>query len=380
VIRSVRATAVAIVLLAVSASPAAAAKIAYRAGKQVVVVYLDDGFRQPIASPNAGPLRWSGDGRFLAIGDRIVGRTTLPTAEVTWAPTGARAAFVTRRGGVRIWTPTRRTVVVPNGWGAQRVAWGPSGALAIGRAVCRGACGSPSLKELWTWRAGRLTRLLGPLPGDQVPFPFAWSRGGVLWWDWPVSGSVAADGVSLYRNSTRLATVLMYPDYVAACGPHLALAAGGDRYAMHGKRLLWDGRDVSRDPGRSWVSPACTPAGRLVAAASANTVPPRIGREHRAIWQLLPTRRRLTQPPPGWTDEYPRLLADGSLLFVRTRQTARKVAGRWQTTQHGRIELLRGGRLRQVAESTIVENDIGAALSLGYYGHYDWPDLLAVSG
>ena len=74
--------------------------IAFRDGKQVVVVYLDDGFRQPIVSPNAGPLRWSRDGRLLAIGGRIVGRTTLPAPNVSWAPTGERAAYVTRRGGV----------------------------------------------------------------------------------------------------------------------------------------------------------------------------------------------------------------------------------------------------------------------------------------
>jgi hypothetical protein len=56
------------------------------------------------------------------------------------------------------------------------------------------------------------------------------------------------------------------------------------------------------------------------------------------------------------------------------------VNGQWQTTQRGRVELLRGGRLAQVAESTLTENEIGARYPLGYYGHYDWPDLLAVSG
>src|SRR5207244_411670 len=89
------------------------------------------------------------------------------------------------------------------------------------------------------------------------------------------SASIAADGLPLFANRTHLADTLVYPDYVSVCGSHLAVAQGGDRYAMHGKRIVFDGRDVSRDRSRSWVSPSCSADGTtLVAAASVNPAPP----------------------------------------------------------------------------------------------------------
>jgi hypothetical protein len=187
--------------------------------------------------------------------------------------------------------------------------------------------------------------------------------GRALWWSWE-SASIAADGARLYADRAHVADTLPYPDYVSVCGSHVAAAAGHDRYAMHGKRIVFDGRDVSRDPSRSWVSPSCN--GRtLVAAASVNTTPPRIGHEHRSIWQLLPTRRRLTSPPAGFTDEFPRLLPDGSVLFVRTRSHSTRT----QLYGVGAIELLRGGKLAALGS---------AGRAANYYGHYDWPDLVAV--
>src|SRR5437667_367285 len=81
--------------------------------------------------------------------------------------------------------------------------------LALGRAVCRGACGRPSHTEIWIWRDGSLRRIIGPLHGDQTPMPFAWHNGHLLWWDYPDSGSIAADGVALYENKRRIAESLM---------------------------------------------------------------------------------------------------------------------------------------------------------------------------
>jgi hypothetical protein len=379
----VRALAVALGFAALAtpaASAALHAKIAYVHAKKAVIVSLGSPVRQPIAVSETGPPHWSGDGRLLSIGGYVVGRVRLPAAELVWAPTGERAAYVTKQGGAGVWTPgSGRREVVANGWGAQSAAWSNDGSLALGRAVCRAACGRPSHREVWVWRRGSLRRIVGALVGDQTPMPFAWSRGRVLWWNWPDSGSVAADGVALYANARQIADALMYRDYVDACGTHLAIAAGGDRYAMHGKRILFDGRDASRDPSRSWVSPSCTADGRLVAAASANTVPNLIGRERRSIWQLLPLRKQLTRPPVGWTDETPSLLQDGSVLFVRTRQTSRKVNGQWITTQRGTLELLRAGRLSKVASIGFTANGVTTdGAMLNYYGHYAWPSMLAV--
>jgi hypothetical protein len=355
------------------------AKLLYVHGRRALIVYVGSPLLQPILLKQTGPPHWSGDGRLISIGGWVVGRARLPTTEVIWAPTGELAAYVTKSGGVSVWTPARgRRQVVPDGWGAQSLAWSRGGSLALGRAVCHGACGRPSHKEIWVWRRGSpLRRIVGPLPGDQTPMPFAWRGDRVLWWDWPNSGSIAADGVALYEGSRRIAGVLMYRDYADVCGVHLAVAAGGDRYAMHGKRIVFDGRDVSRDPSRSWVSPSCLPSGALVAAASINAVPNRIGREARSIWRLLPTRRRLTLPPAGWTDETPHLLPNGSVLFVRTRQTSRKMERQWVTTTRGRIELLSRGRLTQVAAVSFSARD-STGDWLNYYGHYDWASRLAV--
>jgi len=232
--------------------------------------------------------------------------------------------------------------------------------------------------EIWVWRRGSpLRRVVKPLLGDQTPMPFAWWRGRVLWWDWPDSGSIAADGVALYANARRVTTALMYADYATVCRRHLAVAAGGDRYAMHGKRILFDGRDVSRDASRSWVSPSCLPDGTLVAAASKNVVPNRIGREARSIWRLLPSRKQLTHPPSGWTDESPHAFPGGSIVFVRTRQTSRKVGGDWVTTTRGRIERLAGSTLTQVATVQWSAAETSSDW-INYYGHYDWPSRLAV--
>ena len=221
---------------------------------------------------------------------------------------------------------------------------------------------------------------MAPLRGVSRPIIAGFAPDGrVLWWlDPQGSGSIAADGLPLYANRGRVSSTLVFRDYVIRCGGHLAVVAGGDRYATHRKRILFDGRDVSDDSTRSWVSPSCTANGRLVAAAGRNWEENRFGAEHRAIWQLLPTRRQLTRPPRGWTDESPHLLTDGSVLFVRTRQTARQQNGHWITTNRGLLEREAGGRLTRIAVLTFATKDTSGDW-LNFYGHYDWPDRMAVS-
>ena len=182
----------------------------------------------------------------------------------------------------------------------------------------------------------------------------------------------------LYANQSRIVTTLVFRDYVVRCGRHLAVVSGGDRYATHDKSILFDGRNVSDDTTRSWVSPSCTAAGRLVAAAGRNWVEKRFGLEHRAIWQLLPGRRQLTRPPAGWTDESPHLLGDGSVLFVRAHQTARKQNGEWIATTHGLLEHLVRGKLTRLADLTFAAKETSGDF-LNFYGHYNWPDRIAIS-
>ena len=336
------------------ATPAAGAgapagQVAFLDRGALHVVDLATGSRRVVATHVSGPPGLSGDGKLVSVGGRIVGGPTLTNERLVWAPTGETAAYQTQAGAVFTWSPsTGRRVVVRASWGATSFAWGRNGALALGRSVCHVPCGVPLHQEVWIRRDGSLRRVAGPLRGVQMP-------------------QIAADGLPLYADRTHVADTLVYPDYVSVCGGHLAVAQGGDRYAMHGKHIVFDGRDVSRDPSRSWVSPSCSAAGTtLVAAASVNATPPRIGREHRAIWQLLPTRKRLTSPPADFTDELPRLLRDGSVVFVRTRSHSTGL----QLYGLGAVELLRGGRLTALGSAGRASN---------YYGHYDWPDLVAVS-
>jgi hypothetical protein len=362
----VRVFASALAALTLAAPGPPTGRIAFRDGRTVTILYAS-GFRQPIDAPGHGALRFSGDGRLLSIGGAVVGRVRLPAETLEWSRVGETAAYVTTRGGVATWSPAGRRTILRDGWGATTVAWNGDGSLAIGRALCIGACGRPIHKEVWVRSAaGALTRVAGPLAGDQSPMPFAWWAGAPLWWDWPGSGSIAADGVLLYGGARRISSGLMYRDYVSVCGSSIAVAAGGDRYAMHGKRILFNGIDVSKDVSRSWVSPSCSGDGTVVAAASRNTTPPRIGREHRAIWQLVPRRKQLTRPPLGRTDEYPRVMPDGSLLFIRTRTVSTQLS----LYGVGTIELLRHGKLTALGTTSRADN---------YYGHYAWPDLVAVA-
>lgn len=358
-------------------------KLLARDGNRLQLKYLDrvTPFVQPL-TPTPGVLAFSGDGRLMSIGGTIVGRATLPAKQFVWAPTGERAAYINTQYGVVEWTPsTGKREVEPNGWGAEPwfdglgLAWGPRGVLAVARR-----------NEIWVIEPnGSSHRLVGPIApncctgGPDIPVPFAWVGNHILWWDWPGSGSVASDGVSLYEDNTKLGTTLMYKDYIAVCGSHVAFVQGVDRESMDNKSIVFDSRDVSNDRTHSWSTPACTATGRIVASASRNIVPSNTIETHRAIWQLLPTRKQLTRPPWGWSDEDPHLYANGDMLFVRTRATFKKTTTSYDATQTGRVMLLSHGRLTQVATVGFTEDQLSGVYPIEFYGHYDWSHNLAVS-
>ena len=154
------------VALALPASSAGGdAKIAYVLGQRATIVYLGSPLRQPIVVTKSGPPRWSGDGRLLSIGGWVVGRARLPALQLEWAPSGETAAYQTKDGAVRLWTPTKSETVVAPGWGATSLAWGRDGELALGRSVCHVPCGTPRHQEVWVWRHRALRRVAGPLRG-----------------------------------------------------------------------------------------------------------------------------------------------------------------------------------------------------------------------
>src|SRR5438067_3714621 len=314
---TVRVVAIAIAVLALAGSAARAGasgpRVAYvHAGKLIVEDLATRAQHVVLTGAGLGPVAWSGDGRLVSDGGRVVGGPAFPSPPV-WAPEGETAAYLSTGGAVRVWTPTTGSrTIVPRTWGARSLAWGPDGELALGRKHP-----DRTHQEVWTWRNGSLRRIEGPIHGDTTPIVEGFAPDGrVLWWnDLFDSGSIRSDGLGLYAGTRRLGRTLVFPDFVSTCGSHLVYAQGRDRYTTRGKSIVYDGVDVSPDPTRSWVSPSCNGT-TVVAAAGRNWWEPRIGRgELRSIWQLVPTRAQLTDPPAGWTDEDPRVLADGSILF-----------------------------------------------------------------
>ena len=355
-------------------------RVAYVHGGNLIVADLATGASKVVLhDAPLGPVAWSGDGALVSDAGRVAGGATLPTTRIAWAPEGETAAYLTKAGAVRIWTPAAGSkTILPAGWGARSIAWGQGGRLALGRKAA--PFGKPfAHEEVWVWHAGSLRRIVGPITVDTTPIVEGFAPdGAVLWWnDLFDSASIAADGLRLFANRTPLAKTLVFPDFVHVCGAHLVYAKGIARETTKGKSIVYDGRDVSHDTGLSWVSPSCNGT-EVVAAAGRNWWEPgRIGSgELRSIWELVPRRARLTRPPAGWTDEDPTVLPDGSVLFVRTRET---FPGNLRTTLHAGLDLLRAGAVKPIASLTTTVDEMSSAWVPNYYGHYGWPSIVAVA-
>lgn len=377
--------AVAVAVLALAGSAAAAPtgeRVAYVHDGSLVVLDLSSGTSTVVMrnAPPYGPVAWSGDGKLVSDAGRIPGGPTLPTTHPVWAREGETAAYLTGPygGAVRLWTPHGSRTILPASWGARTLAWGPGGELAIGRQV-HVHRGPFTHQEVWVWHAGALRRVAGPWGPDATPIVEGFDpRGRVLWWsDRFESASVLQDGVELSANRTPLDTTLVWSDTVQLCGDHLVYQRGGDRYTTKGKSIVYDGRDVSRDARLSWVSPSCNGT-EVVAAAGRNWWERRFGEEARSLWELVPTRERLTRPRAGWTDEFPSVLPDGSVLFVRSRSFADRTAAGWVMDVRAGLDLLRGGAVEPLASLSLSVNE-SDAFTPNWYGHYAWPQLVAVT-
>jgi hypothetical protein len=182
------------------------------------------------------------------------------------------------------------------------------------------------------------------------------------------SSSISADGLDLLVVSTNggivhhLGLTLVYPDYLTWCGGRLVYAAGGDRIAIHGKRLLvasppdWKPRPLWNDSSRTFASPSCSPDGTTVAVLSQrSSVNARFFATRWQLWRvgLDGVRSLIDAPPAGWADEQPVWSPrDGSIAFVRERNG------------YGRLMVERRGALYgPVAQ---------LGYQLGFYGHHDW--------
>jgi hypothetical protein len=181
------------------------------------------------------------------------------------------------------------------------------------------------------------------------------------------SASIIADGVLMQAVSPagrvrEVATTLAYDDYRSWCGGRLVVISGADRIATHNKRIVaagppaWKPSPLLRGTAHAWGSVACAPGGRAVVAQAQRPTGNDMSstQAHWSLWRVGfdRTLRRLTSPPPGWSDDSPRFGPDGTLFFVRSRG------------DRGRVFAVREGKLLgPFAELRVA----------GYYGHHAWP-------
>lgn len=179
------------------------------------------------------------------------------------------------------------------------------------------------------------------------------------------SSSLAADGLTLraVNIATRKTVVvgfgLQYTNYRAWCGNRLVMTAGGDRIAVHAKRLVvtgppdWKPRRLVEDAAMSFGAVVCD-GNSVIVQEQENSTDANFFHTH---WRLVRVGldgkvTPLTAPPPGYADESPQLTG-GILYFVRS------------TRGHGRLYALQSGK--------VVGPLLSLGYSLGYYGHQDWP-------
>ncbi len=379
-------------------------RIAYLRGSELRLADLATCQDRVLARGARGPVRFSADGRYVAFGTgRVVSSSGGPVLRLlagaapsswAWLASGHRLAAVTRAGGLVLAEPGRRErPLLSDGWGAGQIALAPDGSLTVVRTVAFDPSTATYRQEVWRLSsAGFHPRKVFTAGGDFAPVELAAHSPDGRWllaWRRPGnSASLAADGLPLYARSvvqreemvllTR--SMLAYPDFLSVCRDRVVLAAGADRYTTSGKRLLvalppradgraWGMRDLSRDTSKSWVSPACSPDGRFVAAAAGpNRVEHRFGQEARSIWLLAldgSRRRKLTTPLRGVTDESPRWSRDGRVvLFVRSGPTAR------DATARGAVYVV------SVADGRVIGPLAHVGSTANYYGHYGWPNDL----
>jgi hypothetical protein len=213
----------------------------------------------------------------------------------------------------------------------------------------------------------RYDRIPGGSPGPIELFGTTPDRRWVLFAiDPQSSASLAADGLTLQAVSVDggrprvVATGLLADDYRAWCSGKLVMTAGGDRIAAHHKWLIvtgppaWHARRLLAAPTWAFGSLACTRDGIVVQATRDLGVNyTRVMNPRWALWRVAfdGTRTVLDTPPPGFSDDSPRVARDGRVVFVRSR---RGLGVLWA---HG------VGALGDVGRDD------------GYYGHRPWASL-----
>jgi hypothetical protein len=360
-----------------------------------------------VRAPGAGEVRFSPDGRWLAYSPLVDGsptgldvisvqggpvRTPLGAGVLawTWSRTAAGPVLygIARDGSLVSATPNggRRTVaahVVPISFGyGEPLPLSPDGQrAAVDRSSCRASIGELDTVDL---RTGARTVAVRR-PGEFFTLA-GWSPDGrwlLFWAATMCSASLDADGWPLYAVPASggspvkvVGHMLLYDDFLSWCGSRLIAAAGPDRQTNQGSKLVsvappaWHERTLRRAGRLSWVSPACAPAGHVLAAAAGpNSGRASFGIEHRSIWLLRAGSgarvRRLSLPPAAdLSDEAPRFSRGGRwILFVRTQVVTAGLA----TSSRDTLELVRVGGGATIPILDFTSGDFS------YYDHFDWP-------
>jgi hypothetical protein len=359
----------------------------------------------------SGPVSWSADGRYIAFGSRTVaaggGRIARPLpgvgGELVWAPRGHTLAAPTAAGGVLVGGPgVKPRRLLPDGWGAETVAWAPDGkTLAVARSLYL-KTPPPYHQEIWLVdvRSGEKRELFRlPKPRVAPPILAGFSPDGrwlLAWEDTFNSASLMADGLPFVAIRVADGTVvpiggprglLVDRDFLSWCNDALAYVVNrGGRQVTEGDSIAFAappqwGTTPTPPLGAgqrvSFASPACSPPGTFELAAAAGPTGPDtpFGHERRRIWLLGYTGGNWhplgSLPPTGESDELPMWSADGRwLAFVRSGPTTRDAQA------PGKLYVL------DLATSlTGTGRAVGPLADLGttgnYYGHYGWGDQLA---
>ncbi|MGH2914517.1 MAG: hypothetical protein ACRDMX_05970 [Solirubrobacteraceae bacterium] len=385
--------------------------IAFAARGHLELVDLSDCRMRRLAVGVGGDVRFSPDHRWVSYARSVNGNPAgpyvvpvgggAPRAPLgagilawAWARSGESLYGLNGHGELLQATPTGAVRVVARDLGVPAASAYASAApspLGSRVAVDSSRCSrSPQEIELRTVDVATGERVAA-LRSATEPVEFAgWSPDGrwLLYWpDELCSASIAADGMPLDavaaagggRPIRAVGHMLLFPDYLSWCGQRLIAAAGSSRETQLGSRLVvtgpptWRQRTIEPAGKLSWVSPACSPSGDLVAAAAGpSSQNPGFGRQHRSIWLLAPDGsglRQLTAPPKSdLSDEAPQFSSDGRwILFVRSRLVFVGAS----TTSRATLELVPAAPGPAAAKPIPVASFTSSDVS--YYDHFDWP-------
>ena len=350
------------------------------------VVDLASGRDRALARVAAQPIRWSPDGRWIAVGSTLVaaanGTTCRPFGStavlVQWRPRSRELVASTASSGVLVAEPgTPPRPLLPPGFSVGELAFDPSGRWL----VAEGPRGSLWVSDLATGTRRGIWRSSAPAGEVGPPVGARWTADGrwILFQTDPYSsGSIAADGLPLWairrlggRTAQADQSVLGGSDFVQACGKRVVISAGSDRYVSARKRIdvvsppSWQARTISPDRRHSWYAATCSPDGATIAATvTANREEGRFDTAERSI-RLLGGHARLLvgQAGDGYSDEQPRWSSDGRwVLYVHHPARSRPKAVLYL------VDLATGRR-----RGPFGHVDGG----LGFYGRHDWNGLAA---